>query len=587
MSEARTIEDILREPGSTSEIQRAVDALDRRDATRSVRVHVLRNFTIENGLTALRFAGYRRDVRIDASLSGFDTYEQEAIDGSDTLIRADAVALFLWLEAMPMAWRPSGELDVAAARDQVFGVLDLVTSKTSAPVYVHTFVAPLGEGPAWEGHDALDALNLALRERGKTDRRVRVVDVARLSADLGRADSLDARFALSGAAPLSQALCRAWGEALATALARSVGHVKKVVCVDADDTLWGGVVGEDGPRGIRLSAHRYPGNAYHAFQRQLLRLRDRGVLLALASKNEPDAVLEILDRHDGCLLRRQHFAAMRIGWGPKSESLRSMAEELKIGLDAFVFVDDSAVECAEVASALPMVEVLRMPKEASRVPFLLAGVADLADRSSTTDEDRARAQHYDAEREREQARARHQDLDSFLASLELEATLGPPTPDEIERVAQLTQRTNQFNLTTIRYQASDIEAMLASGRFVVTALRAKDRFGDYGLTGLAIAEVESPRAARVDSVLMSCRTLGRRLEDALHWDLCERIAAVAPRAEIRAEYRPTKKNAQVADFFVRRGFRRVDETALRTTFVRAEESEPPNPPRVIRIRRIP
>lgn len=590
MSEARTIEDILREPSSTAEIQRAIDALDRRDASLRVKIHVLRNFTVESALPALRFAGYRRDLRVDATVSDFDTYQQDSLEPPAALTSADALLVWLWLEAMPMAFDRSGHLDLEGARSEIFGLLDRLSQRTTKTIYVHTFVPPLGAGPAWSGHDTLDALNLALRERARSDRRIRVVDVARLANDLGRSAAIDTRFALMSSAPVSTALARAWGESLASMLAIGAGRTKKVLVVDADDTLWGGIVGEDGAKGIRLSKERYPGKAHWTFQKQLLALRDRGVLLALASKNEPESVYEVFDRHPDCLLKREHFSAIRVGWGRKSDSIRSIATELGLGVDAFVFVDDSAVECAEVATTLPSVEVVQMPKEAALVPHVLAGIRSF-DARKTTDEDRLRADHYAAEQAREASKSSHADLDAFLASLELEATMGPPTADEIERVAQLTQRTNQFNVTTLRYEAADIERMLASDRFVVMALRARDRFGDYGLTGVAIAEIgPDGLEARIDSLLMSCRTLGRRLEDALFAELVNAIAARGSCA-IRAEYRPTAKNAQVASFFDARGFARVasPEGAPEGAhhYLRAADHAPPLTPPFIRIRRSP
>jgi FkbH-like protein len=587
VSEARSVDEILRDPASTAEILRAVDELDKRDAATSIPVHVLRNFTIENVLPALRFAGYRRDVRISVTLSTFDGYQMDALSSSRDLVAASAVVVWLWLDAMPMAFTPEGRLDVERAQGEILGVVDAVLERSHATVFLHTLLPPLGAGPGFDDYDALDTVNLALRARARADKRVRVVDVARMASEVGLGAAVDTRFALASSAPVSAALGRAWGEALGEELGRAVGRVKKVLVVDADDTLWGGIVGEDGAAGIRLSDKSWPGNAYHAFQRQLLSLRDRGVLLALASKNDPEAVHEILDHHPACLLKREHFAAMRVGWGPKSDAIRSMAEELKLGVDAFVFVDDSAVELAEVASGLPSVLCVRMPKEAARVPHVIGTIAAFAHLGATA-EDRLRAAHYGAERVREELRARHADVDAFLASLELEAVVGPPGPDEIERVAQLTQRTNQWNLTTRRYEVVDVERMVGSDRFTLVALRAKDKFGDYGLTGVGIGRLDEDGGATIDSLLMSCRTLGRRLEEVLLGELLSAIRASAPQAEIRAEYRPTKKNALVAEVYDRFGFTRVGTDEGSTTrYVRSSTSPDLVPPSMIRIRRSP
>ena len=553
MTEARPIEEVMRDPRSGGEIQRALDALDQAAAPVRARVHVLRNFTIENCLGNLRVAGYRRGVRIDVSVAPFDAYRQDALaDASGDIAAAETVFVWLWLESLRPAFDASGRLDVEKALREVFDVATDVMARSKATVALHTFLPPMGVGSQWVDHDALDRLNAEIRARVAAEPRLVLVDTARIAAHIGFDQAIDARFSLAGSAPIAAPFARAWADAAAQSVAVRAGRVRKVIVVDADNTLWGGVVGEDGLEGIRLSEHAYPGNAYRRFHQQLLDLRASGVVLALASKNEPEAVLEVLDRHPASLLKREHFSAMRIGWQPKSESIRQIAEELGLGLESVVFVDDSAFECDEVSGALPMVETLRVPAEAHRVPALLASVR-LFEAAASTLEDGLRAEHYAKERARDAARATHADLDSFLASLELEAVVGPPSAAEIDRVAQLTQRTNQFNLTTRRYDAGTIASMCASERFVVVALRARDRHGDYGLVGVGIAEL-TEGTARVDSLMLSCRALGRKLDDVLLVALLTATEERAPGHAVTSDFVPTAKNAQVARFFDERGF---------------------------------
>lgn len=577
MTEARRVEDLIRDPRTAGEIQRALDALERTEVSASARVHVLRNFTLENACGALKVAGYRRGVKLDLSLSDFDAYRQDAlVDASGDLGRADVVMLWLWLESLRPAFDVTGRLDVDAALREVFEVAASVGARSSATVLVHTFLPPIGGGHDWKDHDALDRLNAEIRARVAADPRLALVDTARIAASIGFESAVDVRFSLVGAAPLSLAFARAWSEVAAQAIASRRGRVRKVIVVDADNTLWGGVVGEDGIEGIKLSTQSYPGNAFRLFHQQLLELRSRGVILAIASKNDPEAVFEVLDRHPASLLKREHFAVTRIGWGQKSDSVSEIARELNVGLDSVVFVDDSAFECEEVARALPMVETVRVPKDAFRIPAVLSSLRLFDDRPATR-EDALRAGHYDSERARDEARAGHSDIDSFLGSLSLEAKVGAPSAQEIERIAQLTQRTNQFNLTTRRRDAGEIAAMCANDRFVVLGLRATDRYGDYGLVGLAIAEVAISEGggstARIDTLLMSCRALGRKLDDVLLSELLDAIELRAPGAVVFGEFIGTAKNGQVSAFYDLRGFAPMDGVFTRADLPRVDSPQ--------------
>jgi len=312
----------------------------------------------------------------------------------------------------------------------------------------------------------------------------------------------------------------------------------------------------------------------------LLELQARGALLALSSKNEECDVLEVFDHHPHMILRREHLAAWRVGWANKSDALRSLAAELRLGLDSFVFVDDSAMECAHVRHELPMVDVLEVPARRYDLPRLFESY-DGFEGSVTTAADASRTAHYSAERMREEAARSCRDLPSFLASLELDVEVLPADAATVGRIAQLTQRTNQFNVTTRRYDVGRIDAFRQNEDALVLGMRAKDRFGDYGLTGVAIAireRSEGDATIRIDTFLLSCRVLSRGVEDAL---LSALIVAARERfgaLPMVAEYIPSPKNAQVAGFFVRHGFHDVGSPGPDRRFRLPEDATvvPPN-----------
>jgi phthiocerol/phenolphthiocerol synthesis type-I polyketide synthase E len=313
---------------------------------------------------------------------------------------------------------------------------------------------------------------------------------------------------------------QAYYTALATFLTRRWVALQrrptKAIALDCDNTLWTGVCGELGPRGIELSAQRLE------FQRQLLQLREAGLLLCLCSKNNPSDAWEVFDRNPSMLLQRHHITAAQLNWRPKSENLRELAQELNLGLDSLVFIDDSPVEIAEVRAHLPEVLSLQLPAEQA-VPLFARHIWAF-DRWRVTAEDRQRAESYTREIQRTQARQQSPSLEQFLNELDLRVEFVGLDEEHLERAAQLTERTNQFNLSTRRRSVNELRELCTRPTHAAFLVRASDKFGDYGLVGLVIYEVSSERW-RVDTFLLSCRALGRRIESQMLLELGRRARA--------------------------------------------------------------
>ena len=330
----------------------------------------------------------------------------------------------------------------------------------------------------------------------------------------------------------------------------------KCIVLDADNTLWGGIVGEDGPDGIALGP-QYPGSAFVAWQKRLLAFRERGLLLALCSKNDEASVAEVLDSHPHQVLKREHFSAQRVNWEPKPDNLRALAAELNLGLDAFLFVDDSPHECHAVRSALPDVAVVQAPAH----PLALVTCLDAEPRLELfrrTDEDRRRADMYAQEAARRTVAASAASPEDYLRSLGMVLRFFEDAAAHVPRIAQLTQKTNQFNLTTRRYTEAEIEAAVAAGDARVWAFALRDAFGDSGLVGVAVGRLAEPQVLELEAFLMSCRVIGRKAEEAFLTRLLLQ-AAEAGATTARADYFPTPKNGLVADFWTRNGFAETGE----------------------------
>ena len=330
---------------------------------------------------------------------------------------------------------------------------------------------------------------------------------------------------------------------LGLALARLVHALKcppmKVLVLDCDNTLWKGVVGEDGASGIEITER------YRQVQKFVLEKKRAGMILCLASKNAEADVLEVFQQREDMVLRLDDIVAMRVNWLPKSENIHALAAELNLGLDSFVFIDDNPVECAEVEAACPGVLVLQLPVGDDDNPATFLSHVWPLDILDVTDEDRRRSEMYRENMERDQFSKSAENLTSFLAGLDLRIVIAAPTASQLARAAQLTQRTNQFNFTTRRRGEAEVEQLARESK-ECRVVEVRDRFGDYGLVGLVIFALEKD-ALVVDTFLLSCRVLGRGVEHAMLREL-GKLAEVAGRDRVELVFVPTKKNLPARNF---------------------------------------
>ena len=537
-----------------------------------IRIALLRNFTAEYLTPFIRAYFARAGAAAKVDIGGFDTVQQDIFEGK-LLNGCDLAVLALDLgELVP------DRLSAAALRgvgERVAGLVSSALERSPVPVVINTFIRPIHDSAGLNAlieDDGADAaivdLNQTLRELARQHRgKLALVDWERLAVMAGAAGTFDPRLAYMARSPFKAPFLSAYAYEIFKIGNALRGGAKKCLILDCDNTLWGGVVGEVGLDGIALDANSYPGRAFYDFQRSVVRLAGRGVMVALCSKNNEEDVLAVLDRHPACLIKREHLVAWRINWEDKERNIADMVRELNIGRDAVVFVDDNPTECARVRSFLPEVAVRQVPETSYLLPALL-DAEGLFDRLGVTEEDRGRAQMYQAESRRQEAAAGFESVESFLASLALTATITRYAADQtaqLARVAQLTQKTNQFNLTTRRYSEAEILRFAADPAWLVLGMGVTDRFGDFGLTGVLLAKVEA-ETARIDSFLMSCRVLGRNLEKAFAAFAIETLRRDWGVAAIAAEYIPTAKNAQVATFWRDFGLQLAENTVDHVTY---------------------
>jgi len=399
---------------------------------------------------------------------------------------------------------------------------------------------------------------------------VRLLDLDALQRHHGVAGSFDARQWYLYHQPFSDRFLFETGALLGRMIATLRRAPRKCIVLDCDNTLWGGVVGEDGVGGLQIGED-FPGWAYRDFQKLLLRWRQQGILLAIASKNNEADVWEVFEKHSGMALKREHISAWQINWEPKAENIPKIAKALNIGTDSLVFIDDNPMEIDYMRAARPEVHSVLMPEEPADILPAMRVLAAF-DRLEITKEDRGRAEMMRAEQQREAALS-HLSKEDFLRDLALTVELFPAPPEELDRIAQLINKTNQFNLSTIRRSVDEVRVLAAAPLHRVYGLRVADKFGDYGLTGVAIIE-RSPAKQRwtIDTLLLSCRVLGRQVETAF-------LAGLAADAledgahELFASFVPSAKNAP-ASFLPDHGFTVAEGHAWRAALT----SIPPGPP---------
>jgi len=540
----------------------------------SVRLAMLASTTVDHLVPAIRVSGLRRRLLIDIHIGPYGQYRQQLLDAESTLhrLRPQIVLLSLTareaIAAVPLT-ATAAEADAAIGRsiDELRMLWQKAQETFHAIVIQQTFLNTAD--PLFGSYDRLVVgapaqliahLNERLSQAAAED-SVLLLDIARAS----ERDGLDAWFDvtrwLQAKMEIAPQAAPMYGELLARVIAAQRGLSKKCLVLDLDNTLWSGVIGDDGPEGIILGEGTGTGEAHLALQRYAKQLRERGVILAICSKNDPAVAEAVFRDHPEMLLRRTDIAAFVANWEDKAANLRRIAEELNIGIESLVFVDDNPAERARIRQSLPMVAVPELPADAAQYVRCLADAGYFESVAFTADDSR-RGEQYSANASREAFLESSQSMDDFLRGLEMSVTFGPFQTVDLARVAQLIGKTNQFNPTTRRHSLEDVARFVATDRCLTLQFRLVDRFGDNGLVSAMILcpDPRAPDLLEIDTWVMSCRVFGRQLElEAMN------IAVETARRRgvrvFRADYIPTSRNGVVRELYSALGFTLAQETA--------------------------
>jgi FkbH-like protein len=556
------------------------------EETTPVRIAVLSTYTTELLRDYWDFHALLHGLELDIYSADYGQVAQEFRDSSKLATFAPDVTYILmqWHDIVPALGDPTHALN-ETEKDELIGLLcsglrDLIAAARSAVdgTIVVSFLPPTG--PSGLGsHDVMtEYSDLAFRSKMKQVVQrllsqefaaVHFDDGDELAATAGLAGWFDPRLWYSSRFPFSVAATNLFIHRLVRFPVLMNTPKLKCIVLDCDNTLWGGIIGEDGMSGIALGSE-YPGACYMAFQRRLLDFLYRGYLLAICSKNNTDDVLRVLREHPSMLLREDAFAALRIGWEPKPDNLRSMSEELQLGLDSFLFVDDSPHECRMMRTVLPEVRVATVPEKPIQVPTCLDHLQEL-EVLSYTDEDRTRSGMYVQNRERTAMAVMCGDLTQYLTSLEMRMIISRDDEEHVPRLAQLTQKTNQFNLTTKRYGEDEILPLVSDPDWLVADFSLSDIFGESGIVGLLLASGMTGENVNVDTFLMSCRVIGRKAEEAFLQVILRHLWQ-AGKHTVTGAYVPTSKNALVKSFWQDQGFTSAAEGSFTLDLAQLSET---------------
>ena len=562
------------------EVLDALKQLDRSEENfRPLKLGIAANVTVDLLGNALRRQAYLAGVRLQVFKGDYDNLlgdvQSFAAQGVDILL---IVPFFDNLQ--PSFEMQLDSLDDAARQAPVADYLArLELALTQAQGIGTVLVAGAHLWNAVDGGSvqaqAVAGFNAALREAAARRNNVRVIDTAALVAGLGTRQAFDARFYYSSKAPYTPVFLQALARQISMAT-RAFGSVfHKVLVLDCDNTLWGGIVGEDGVSGIAVDPYNHPGNVFWNVQQQIVALERQGVLVCLCSKNNDADVLEVLATHPHMVVKQTHLVARRVNWDDKPANLRALAAELNLGLDSFVFVDDSPFEVEAVREQLPQVRVFQVPKRLADYPAMFREISELFLAGGVSAESKSKTQQYKSLAEASAQQAAFGSQEEYLRSLGLKVHLHRDATAQIARISELVNKSNQFNVTTRRLMPGDVAQLMERPDATVYSFTVSDRLADHGITGVLITEDECEDegdAVKVHSFLMSCRVIGRGVEFSV-WKAVFDDARSRGKTVLHAAYVPSAKNAQVADFFDRLGLVKTGEGTDGSRYYEARVSD--------------
>jgi FkbH-like protein len=546
--------------------------LDDLQFNNKLKVAILSSFTL-NGLNeTLHVKCSELGIRYQSYVADYNQYNQELLNPKSDYYRFSPDITFLIIDIRSflgdyfynpytisdddrksLAKEKIAELENLIKNFQNHSKSKLVISNFNIPSYSSNGILELKSEFGF--HEMIEEINSSLQNISKNNNSIFIYNFIRFVSKFGEKNIFDYRQFYLGDIQIALNFIPLFADELMSYLKPMCGVNKKCIVLDLDNTLWGGIIGEDEFDGIELG-HTPNGKAFVEFQKTLLSLWNQGVILAINSKNNFDDAMKVIKEHPNQILREKNFASIKINWNDKAENLKQIADEINIGLNSIVFFDDDKLNQERIKKEFPEVLTPELPNDPSQfVPIL----EDLNDFNvfQRTIEDKKRGEMYSQQRERKDLERNISNIDDFLKELDIKVKLKKSNEFLIPRISQLTLKTNQFNLTTRRYHEEEIRTFSNDITFSVGCAQVLDKFGDNGITGVYIIK-KSEKFWLIDTFLLSCRILGRGVENAILSQILI-DAKTNGIEEIRAEFIPTQKNKPAEDFLFNYGFKKQDK----------------------------
>jgi len=540
---------------------------------KELRIAILSSFTLEGLSETLIVKCAEKDIGCKTYVSDYNQYNQEILKNDSYLYNFSPEITFLILDPRkifgslfynPYELSKEQRIDFLNKKfNEIKELIDFFKSKSKSKLIISNFWIPtyspygISETKTKFGfHEMIKQFNQNLLKKIQDENSVYLLDMERFVSKYGEENTFDFQQYFFGDIQISIKFIPQLANELMSFIIAYLGISKKCVVLDLDNTLWGGIAGEDGVDGIKLG-HQPPGNVFLEFQEHLLSLFHRGIILAINSKNNLEDVLEIFRKHPNMILKEANFANLKINWNDKVKNMKEIAEELNIGLDSIVYFDDDPINREFMTMALPQVKTVELPDDPSQFSKILQNLNEFSS-FVITKEDSDRGKMYSDQRKRDELKDSVVSYDEFLKNLDLVISVKKANGFTIPRISQLTLKTNQFNLTTRRYQEEDIKKFSLGKDFLVSCAQVEDKFGDSGITGVFIVKKDKSVEWVIDTFLLSCRIIGREIEKIMMDQIFQQAKRDGVK-RIKAQFIPTQKNKPAEKFLGDCGFKKEGE----------------------------
>jgi FkbH-like protein len=535
---------------------------------KTIKIAILGSFTLNGLKETLKVKTFEIGVNCDVYLAGYNQYNQEILNPESDLYKFKPDITFLIIDSRTILgdlfYYPYSVSEeerkeiIKNSSNELNNLLQKFIEKSNSKLIVTNLFIPIyspyGISESNEKYGLKEMVydfNKKLSMNCLDQLSINVYDFNAFIAKYGESNVFNYNKFLLGDIKIDFEFIPHLAHDLMSYVKANLGKIRKCIVLDLDNTLWGGIVGEDGFNGIKLGKTS-PDNAYVEFQKHLLSLQQRGIILAINSKNNWDDAIEVINKHPDMVLRERNFASIKINWNDKISNIKEISKELNIGLDSMVFFDDDQANREYMKKLLPEVLTIDLPKDPAQYSLTLMNLNDFSV-FNITDEDKNRGEMYLQQKGRIELKNTAEDFEEYLNLLKSKIFMQKANEFNIKRISQLTLKTNQFNLTTKRYQENEIEKIMQEKNTIVGCARIEDKFGDNGITGCYIVKKKNLNEWELDTFLLSCRVMGRKIEDAMMSYIINEVKKHGG-SKLIGKFTPTKKNIPAKNFLIEFGF---------------------------------